>query len=280
MAGPREPAGLTASAIVVDHVLCRREGTRRRAPSIRVAAGALVVFGSMIRAERVASILHDVFGYRFTEVAEITGRSPAACRQLATSAGRRVRASRAAAASPARRASLVRDFNRPGKPGTSAPSSVSSTRSQRDPPMAADAPTTPTTRPRRTRRRSHRPRPTCYARLERTGPKWRFQYISATRAPPPWTAVTLSNRVGRHRAARHGYRWADPAGRRHDDPVLPEAGARSAGRGWTTATIKFFGRSAVMAVVTRWCVQHRNAEATAVQGWISTLSASRSAMAR
>ena len=36
MAGPREPAGLTASAaVVVDHVLSRREGTRRRAPSIR-----------------------------------------------------------------------------------------------------------------------------------------------------------------------------------------------------------------------------------------------------
>ena len=104
MAGPREPAGLTASAaVVVDHVLSRREGTRRRAPSIRVAAGALVVFGSMIRAERVASILHDVFGYRFTEVAEITGRSPAACRQLASTARRRVRASQAAAglASPA-----------------------------------------------------------------------------------------------------------------------------------------------------------------------------------
>lgn len=117
MAGPREPAGLTASAIVVDHVLCRREGTRRRAPSIRVAAGALVVFGSMIRAERVAFILHDVFGYRFTEVAEITGRSPAACRQLTTSAGRRVRASRAAAASPARQASLVRDLKKAWEAG-------------------------------------------------------------------------------------------------------------------------------------------------------------------
>ena len=104
MAGQREPAGLTASpAIVVDHVLSRREGTRRRAPSIRVAVGALVVFESMIRAERVAFILHDVFGYRFTEVAEITGRSPAACSQLASTAGRRVRASQAAAglASPA-----------------------------------------------------------------------------------------------------------------------------------------------------------------------------------
>ena len=37
---------------------------------------------------------------------------------------------------------------------------------------------------------------------------------AATCAPPPWTAVTPSNRAGRHRAARHGRRWADPAGRR------------------------------------------------------------------
>jgi len=57
----------------------------------------------MIRAERVAFILNDVFGCRFTEVAEITGRSQAACRQLASTARRRVRASQAAAglASPA-----------------------------------------------------------------------------------------------------------------------------------------------------------------------------------
>ena len=81
----------------------------------------------MIRAERVAFILNDVFGCRFTEVAEITGRSQAACRQLASTARRRVRASQAAPASPARQASLVRDFKRPGKPGTSAPSSASST---------------------------------------------------------------------------------------------------------------------------------------------------------
>ena len=33
----------------------------------------------------------------------------------------------------------------------------------------------------------------------------------------PWTAVTPSNRAGRHRAARRGRRWADPAGRRHTE---------------------------------------------------------------
>jgi RNA polymerase sigma factor (sigma-70 family) len=70
----------------------------------------LVVLESMTPAERVALILHDVFGYSFAEVAEVTGRTPAACRQLASSARRRVRASRAPTAPVARQASLVRGF--------------------------------------------------------------------------------------------------------------------------------------------------------------------------
>src|SRR6476620_2409514 len=52
----------------------------------------LVVLESMTPAERVAFILHDVFGYPFAEVAQITGRTPAACRQLASSGRRRIRA--------------------------------------------------------------------------------------------------------------------------------------------------------------------------------------------
>ena len=70
----------------------------------------LVVLESMTPAERVALILHDVFRYPFAEVAEITGRSPAACRQLASAARRRVRASQPPAAPAARQARLVRDF--------------------------------------------------------------------------------------------------------------------------------------------------------------------------
>jgi RNA polymerase sigma factor (sigma-70 family) len=58
-----------------------------------VSMAFLVVLESMTPAERVAFILHDVFGYSFAEVAGITGRSPAACRQLASSARRRIRAS-------------------------------------------------------------------------------------------------------------------------------------------------------------------------------------------
>jgi RNA polymerase sigma factor (sigma-70 family) len=75
-----------------------------------VSMAFLVVLESMTPAERVAFILHDVFRYSFAEVAEIVGRTPAACRQLATSARRRIRASQAPAAPTARQASIVREF--------------------------------------------------------------------------------------------------------------------------------------------------------------------------
>src|SRR5213595_2225012 len=68
----------------------------------------LVVLESMTPAERVAFILHDVFGYPFAEVAEIVGRTPAACRQLASSARRRIRADRRPATPAARQAAVVR----------------------------------------------------------------------------------------------------------------------------------------------------------------------------
>jgi RNA polymerase sigma-70 factor (ECF subfamily) len=70
----------------------------------------LVVLESMTPAERVAFILHDVFCHSFAEVAEIVGRTPAACRQLASSARRRIRASQPSATRSARRADVVRDF--------------------------------------------------------------------------------------------------------------------------------------------------------------------------
>ncbi|MFY9927753.1 MAG: sigma factor-like helix-turn-helix DNA-binding protein, partial [Streptosporangiaceae bacterium] len=75
-----------------------------------VSMAFLVVLDTMTPAERVAFILHDVFRYSFAEVAEITGRTPAACRQLASSARRRLRASQAPAAQSARQAGIVRDF--------------------------------------------------------------------------------------------------------------------------------------------------------------------------
>ncbi|TWF81416.1 RNA polymerase sigma-70 factor (ECF subfamily) [Pseudonocardia hierapolitana] len=72
----------------------------------------LVVLESMTPAERVAFILHDVFRYPFADVAEIVGRTPAACRKLASSARRRIRAARAPASPAAEQARVVRDFKR------------------------------------------------------------------------------------------------------------------------------------------------------------------------
>jgi RNA polymerase sigma-70 factor (ECF subfamily) len=70
----------------------------------------LVVLESMTPAERVAFILHDVFRYPFAEVADIVGRTPAACRQLASSARRRLDASQVPATPAAQQADIVRDF--------------------------------------------------------------------------------------------------------------------------------------------------------------------------
>jgi RNA polymerase sigma-70 factor (ECF subfamily) len=75
-----------------------------------VSMAFLVVLESMTPAERVTLILHDVFGYSFAEVAGIVGRTPAACRQLASSARRRIRSSQAPAAPTARQADIVRAF--------------------------------------------------------------------------------------------------------------------------------------------------------------------------
>lgn len=77
-----------------------------------ISMAFLVVLESMTPAQRVAFILHDVFRYSFAEVAEIVGRSPAACRQLASSARRRIRASQAPATPTAEQADIVRDFKR------------------------------------------------------------------------------------------------------------------------------------------------------------------------
>ncbi|MEU2563447.1 RNA polymerase sigma factor SigJ [Streptomyces longispororuber] len=55
-----------------------------------VTMAFLVVLESMTPAERVAFVLHDVFRYPFAEIAGVLGRTPAACKQLAASARRRV----------------------------------------------------------------------------------------------------------------------------------------------------------------------------------------------
>ncbi len=70
----------------------------------------LVVLESMTPAQRVAFVLHDVFRYTFAEVGEIVGRSPQACRQLASSARRRLREARGAHISAQEHARVVSVF--------------------------------------------------------------------------------------------------------------------------------------------------------------------------
>lgn len=53
-----------------------------------VGDALLVVLERMSPAERTAFVLHDVFGLSFDEVATTVGRTPAACRQLASRARR------------------------------------------------------------------------------------------------------------------------------------------------------------------------------------------------
>ncbi|GAA2848673.1 RNA polymerase sigma factor [Actinoplanes cyaneus] len=77
-----------------------------------VSMAFLVVLDAMTPAERVAFVLHDVFRYSFAEVAEVAGRTPAACRQLASSARRRIATSAAPAPPVSEQARVVRDFKR------------------------------------------------------------------------------------------------------------------------------------------------------------------------
>jgi RNA polymerase sigma factor (sigma-70 family) len=68
-----------------------------------VGMALLVVLDRLAPAERVAFVLHDLFAIPFEEVASILGRSPAAARQLASRARRRVQGASEPAETPATR---------------------------------------------------------------------------------------------------------------------------------------------------------------------------------
>jgi RNA polymerase sigma-70 factor, ECF subfamily len=101
--GPAERTGLQPAGSVGDPA-------DRVTLDESVSMAFLVVLESMTPAERVAFVLHDVFRYPFAEVAEITGRTPAACRQLASSARRRIRAAQAPATPALQQGGIIRAF--------------------------------------------------------------------------------------------------------------------------------------------------------------------------
>jgi len=75
-----------------------------------VTMALLVVLETLSPAERVAFVLHDVFELPFDEIAEIVGRTPQACRKLASTARRHVSERRRREASTERHDSVVQAF--------------------------------------------------------------------------------------------------------------------------------------------------------------------------
>jgi RNA polymerase sigma-70 factor (ECF subfamily) len=82
-----------------------------------VGVALLVVLDALTPAERLAFVLHDLFGVAFEEIGPILGRSPDAARQLASRGRRRVRGAPAPPAGRARQRELVEAFVRAARAG-------------------------------------------------------------------------------------------------------------------------------------------------------------------
>src|ERR671917_55668 len=88
------PHGEPLHARVPDPIVGRADGSDPEHEALLadgVGLALLVVLETLNPAERLAFVLHDVFAVPFEELAPIVGRSPAATRQLASRARRRVR---------------------------------------------------------------------------------------------------------------------------------------------------------------------------------------------
>jgi RNA polymerase sigma-70 factor, ECF subfamily len=75
-----------------------------------VGTALLVVLETLAPPERLAFVLHDMFGVPFDEIAAIVGRSPDAARQLASRARRRVQGAATSSTDPVRQREIVDAF--------------------------------------------------------------------------------------------------------------------------------------------------------------------------
>jgi RNA polymerase sigma-70 factor (ECF subfamily) len=83
-----------------------------------VSLALLVVLESLSASERIAFVLHDVFGYAFDEVAPALGTSPAAARQHASRARKAVEARRPRfPATPEQQRDVILAFSRAARDG-------------------------------------------------------------------------------------------------------------------------------------------------------------------
>jgi RNA polymerase sigma-70 factor (ECF subfamily) len=75
-----------------------------------VGLAMLIVLETLAPAERLAFVLHDMFGVSFDEIAAIVDKSPAATRQLASRARRRVQGAPTGDGDPGRQREVVEAF--------------------------------------------------------------------------------------------------------------------------------------------------------------------------
>jgi RNA polymerase sigma-70 factor (ECF subfamily) len=88
-----------SAAHVPDPIIDRADGTSPEHEALlanSIGVALLVVLETLTPAERLAFVLHDVFGMPFEEISPIVERTPDAARQLASRARRRVQARHAA----------------------------------------------------------------------------------------------------------------------------------------------------------------------------------------
>jgi RNA polymerase sigma-70 factor (ECF subfamily) len=109
----RREQPLDAAVRLPDPVVGRADGGDPEQEALLAEGVGLalqVVLDTLAPAERLAFVLHDLFGVRFEEVAPIVGRSPVAARQLASRGRRRVRGARVPDADLAQQRAVVDAF--------------------------------------------------------------------------------------------------------------------------------------------------------------------------
>jgi RNA polymerase sigma-70 factor (ECF subfamily) len=109
-----EPLDMTSNARMPDPIVGRLDRTDPEHEALvadGVGLALLVVLETLSPAQRLAFVLHDVFGMAFGEIAPIVDRSPAAARQLASRTRRRVRGATAPPdTDPIRQREVVESF--------------------------------------------------------------------------------------------------------------------------------------------------------------------------
>jgi RNA polymerase sigma-70 factor (ECF subfamily) len=82
-----------------------------------MGAALLIVLDRLTPAERISFVLHDMFAVSYEEIAGILGKSPEACRQIASRARRRVRMTDGPTSDPQRQREIVDAFLAAAKTG-------------------------------------------------------------------------------------------------------------------------------------------------------------------